>query len=63
MRKLIEKQQADKIALRIAFTRDNPNKLATDYIPEYADWLELRCIELKELIVKQNKQIYEMSKL
>lgn len=37
----------DKISLRIAFTRDNPNKLATDNIPEYADWLESKCIEMK----------------
>jgi len=55
--KLLEK----KIALRIAFTHDYPNFLATENIPMYADWLELHCIELQELIVKQNKQIDVLS--
>jgi len=53
----------DKIGLRIAFTRDNPNKLATDYIPEYADWLESKCIDLMQVIVKQNKEINVLPKL
>lgn len=52
----------NKIMLRILFTHDNPNLLATDNIPLYADWLEVKCIELQNTIYRNNKQIMELIK-
>lgn len=51
-----------KIMLRISFTHDNPYLLATDNIPNYADWLEEKCIELQDIIYRNNKQILELIK-
>ena len=57
-KKIIE----NKISLRIAFTNDNPNLLATDNIPKYADWLEEKCIEMQNVINRNNKQIMQLIK-
>jgi hypothetical protein len=54
--------QDDKIFLRITFSLDNPDKLATDNIPFYADWLEQRCIYLQNTIYKKNREIMELIK-
>ena len=52
----------DKIFLRFCFTLDNPDQLATDNIPLYADWLEQRCIYLQNTIYKKNREIMELIK-
>lgn len=54
-------KEYDKINLRIAFSREK-NKIATDYIPEYADWLEAKCIEMQYVISQKNKHIMELIK-
>lgn len=41
----LDKKVNSRIQFRVEFTRDNPGKLATDHIPEYCDWLELKLQE------------------
>ena len=52
----------DKIMLRILFTHDNPNLLATENIPIYAEWLEEKCIEMQYVISRNNKHLMQLIK-